>query len=112
MHAMTWFERLADREWRAPTASSRRSRRWPRMPSTVFTPLDGEDELVEAGVLAVDGRRSRRPGGRRSRRAFVAHGLPLPPTRARRRPDAPRRAVPLALERVHSVRREDPVATW
>ena len=105
-HARDGLVRAPGRaRWRAPQPAC-----WPRSRSsgadaaTVFTPLDGEDAPRR-------GRRARRADERALEArwratitpTFVAHGLPMPPAAA----DAaggrtrPRRAVPLAVGRVH-----------
>ena len=102
MHATTWLERLADREGEPRERLLAALDELGPDAATVFTPIAGEDRLVEAGAIAAPMAEIEARWRASITPTFVAHGLPMPPRGpARGRPDAPRRAVPLALERVH-----------
>ena len=89
--------------------ASRATACWPRSPSwrpdaaTVFTPLDGEAALARRRDPGRADGRARGALARVDRADFAALDLPMPPpaTRPGARPARPRRAVPMAVGRVH-----------
>jgi ring-1,2-phenylacetyl-CoA epoxidase subunit PaaC len=113
MHATTWFERLADREGEPRDRLLAALDELGFDAATVFTPLEGEALLVEAGAIAepmaaIDSR-----WRAQITPTFVAHGLPMPPRNelgdGRTRHGEPFRWL---WNEFTTVRREDPVATW
>jgi len=113
MHATAWFERLADRDGEPRNRLLAALGELAPDAATVFTPLDDEASLVEAGVMA-------EPMGAIEARwranitpTFVAHGLPMPPE-ADLRDGRTRHGEPFRWlwNEFTMVRRDDPVAAW
>ena len=114
MHATAWLDRLGEREGEprarllaaldvlAPDAA------------TVFTPLEGEASLVDAGILAEPLAALEARWRATITPAFVLLGLPMPP--ATESPVGGRtehgEAFTWLWNEFTSVRRSDPVATW
>ena len=113
MHASAWFERLADRDGEPRNRLLAALDTLAPDAATVFTPLAGQELLVEAGAIDA-------PMGALEARwraqitpTFVAHGLPMPPTNelgdGRTRHGEPFRWL---WSEFTMVRRDDPVAAW
>ena len=113
MHASAWFERLADRDGEPRNRLLAALETLAPDAATVFTPLAGQELLVEAGAIDA-------PMGALEARwraqitpTFVAHGLPMPPTNelgdGRTRHGEPFRWL---WSEFTMVRRDDPVAAW
>ena len=113
MHATAWLERLADREGEPRNRLLAALEELGPDAATVFTPLDGERRLVEAGAI----RESMAAAEARWRAmitpVFVEHRLPMPPPAemgdGRTRHGEPFRWL---WNEFTAVRREDPVAAW
>jgi ring-1,2-phenylacetyl-CoA epoxidase subunit PaaC len=113
MHATAWFERLADREGEPRNRLLAALDELAPDAATVFTPLDGETGLVEAGVLAQSMATIEARWRANITPTFVAHGLPMPPS-ADMRGGRTLHGEPFRWlwNEFTMVRREDPVATW
>ena len=104
MHVGPWFERLATASGEPRDRLRRRARdAGPGRRDGVHAARRRSRRSSRPGSWPADGRRSRRAGAPTSRRRSRPLGLPMPPPAAapadgRTRP---RRAVPLAVERVH-----------
>ena len=113
MHATAWFERLADRDGEPRNRLLAALDELAPDAATVFTPLDDEASLVEAGVVA-DPMAAIEARWRASiTPTFVAHGLPMPPE-ADLRDGRTRHGEPFRWlwSEFTMVRRDDPVAAW
>jgi ring-1,2-phenylacetyl-CoA epoxidase subunit PaaC len=113
MHATAWFERLADREGEPRNRLLAALDELGPDAATVFTPLDGEELLVQAGAIGQTMAAIESTWRARITPTFVAHGLPMPPPAelgdGRTRHGEPFRWL---WNEFTAVRREDPVATW
>jgi ring-1,2-phenylacetyl-CoA epoxidase subunit PaaC len=113
MHATTWFERLADREGEPRNRLLAALEELGPDAATVFTPLDGEDHLVDSGAIAEPMAAIEARWRARLTPTFVAHGLPMPPANqlvdGRTRHGEPFRWL---WNEFTMVRRDDPVASW
>jgi ring-1,2-phenylacetyl-CoA epoxidase subunit PaaC len=114
MHIGSWFERLAGAEGEPRVRLLAALDALGPDAGTVFTPLPGEQALIEAGVLARPTTDLEQEWRATIRPVFERHRLPpLPPTVA---PARGRSAHGSDLEWLHgeftSVRRSDPGATW
>ena len=92
MHATAWFERLADRDGEPRNRLLAALQELGQDAATVFTPLDGEELLVEAGALTDPMPSLEARWRAQITPTFVAHGLPMPPAAPRkpcRRPALP-----------------------
>ena len=113
MHATTWLERLADRAGEPRNRLVAALEELGPDAATVFTPLDGEAALVEAGAIAEPMAAIEARWRALITPTFVAHGLPMPPAAdlgdGRTRHGEPFRWL---WNEFTAVRREDPVAAW
>ena len=113
MHATTWFERLAAREGEPRNRLLAALDELGPDAATVFTPLDGEDLLVEAGAIAEPMAAIEARWRAQLTPTFVANGLPMPPAAiladGRTRHGEPFRWL---WGEFTMVRRDDPVASW
>ena len=113
MHATAWFERLARREGEPRNRLLAALDDLGADAATVFTPLDGEATLVEAGVLAEPMAAIEARWRASITPTFVACGLPMPPE-ADLRDGRTRHGEPFRWlwNEFTMVRRDDPVAAW
>jgi ring-1,2-phenylacetyl-CoA epoxidase subunit PaaC len=113
MHATAWFERLAVRDGEPRNRLLAALEELGPDAATVFTPLEDEDRLVEAGAIAEPMAAIEARWRARITPTFVAHGLPVPPAPpphdGRRRHGDPFRWL---WGEFTMVRRDDPVASW
>ncbi|HEX5014719.1 MAG TPA: 1,2-phenylacetyl-CoA epoxidase subunit PaaC [Candidatus Limnocylindrales bacterium] len=113
MHATAWFERLAGREGEPRERLVAALEALGPDAATVFTPLDNEELLVEAGAIAEPMAAIEARWRAQLTPTFVAHGLPMPPTAnladGRTRHGEPFRWL---WNEFTLVRRDDPVAAW
>ena len=113
MHATAWFGRLADRQGEPRDRLLAALEELGPDAATVFTPLDGEDRLVEAGAIAESMASTEARWRAQLTPVFVAHGLPMPPANqlvdGRTRHGEPFRWL---WNEFTMVRRDDPVASW
>jgi ring-1,2-phenylacetyl-CoA epoxidase subunit PaaC len=113
MHATAWFERLAAREGEPRNRLLAALDELGPDTATVFTPLDGEERLVEGGVMAAPMAALEARWRAQITPTFVAHGLPMPPENelgdGRTRHGEPFRWL---WSEFTMVRRDDPVAAW
>jgi ring-1,2-phenylacetyl-CoA epoxidase subunit PaaC len=113
MHATAWFERLAAREGEPRNRLLAALEELGPDAATVFTPLAGEDRLVDAGAIAEPMAAIEARWRARLTPAFVAYGLPMPPP-AKLADGRSRHgeAFRWLWGEFTMVRREDPVASW
>ena len=80
----------------------------------MFTPLPGEERLVEAGVLAAPMAEIEARWRASITPTFVALGLPMPPADPSSSDGRTRHGEPFRWlwDEFTMVRRDDPVATW
>ena len=113
MHASAWFERLADRDGEPRNRLLAALDTLAPDAATVFTPLAGEELLVEAGAIDTTMAALEARWRAQITPTFVAHGLPMPPTNelgdGRTRHGEPFRWL---WSEFTMVRRDDPVAAW
>jgi ring-1,2-phenylacetyl-CoA epoxidase subunit PaaC len=113
MHATAWFERLADREGEPRNRLLAALEELGPDAATVFTPLEGESNLVEGGAIAESMAAIEARWRALITPTFVAHGLPMPPAAdlggGRTRHGEPFRWL---WNEFTAVRREEPAATW
>ena len=114
MHATTWLERLAEREGEPRTRLLAALEALAPDAATVFTPLDREAALVEAGVLTESMPALEARWRATITPAFVRLGLPMPPPAAAPATGRTQHGEPFTWlwNEFTSVRRSDPVATW
>jgi ring-1,2-phenylacetyl-CoA epoxidase subunit PaaC len=113
MHATTWLERLAEHPGEPRTRLLAALAELADDAATVFTPLEGERMLVDAGILAGPMTDLEARWRATITPVFVRLGLPMPPARTitggrTEHGDAFR----WLWGEFTSVRRSDPVATW
>ena len=114
MHATAWLERLAEREGEPRERLLAALEELGPDTATVFTPLAGEEALVEAGILPEPMAALEARWRATITPLFVSLGLPMPPEAAhpgRGRTDH-REPFRWLWTEFTSVRRSDPVATW
>jgi ring-1,2-phenylacetyl-CoA epoxidase subunit PaaC len=113
MHATAWFERLAEREGEPRNRLLAALEELGPDAATVFTPLDGEELLVEAGAIGAPMSALEARWRAQITPTFVAHGLPMPPA-ADLGDGRTRHGDPFLWlwNEFNAVRRGDPVATW
>ena len=85
MHAGTWLERLARSEGEPRERLLAALAELPRDAATVFTPLDGEAALVDAGILAAPMTELEARWRASIAPTFAALDLPMPPAAPRTR---------------------------
>jgi ring-1,2-phenylacetyl-CoA epoxidase subunit PaaC len=114
MHATAWLERLAEREGEPRRRLLAALEELESDAATVFTPLDGEARLVEAGVLAEPMTALDARWRATITPDFVRLGLPMPPVAATPGDGRTDHGEPFRWlwGEFTSVRRSDPVATW
>ena len=114
MHATAWLDRLASREGEPRERLLAALEEFGPDAATVFTPLSGEELLVESGVLAEPMSALEARWRATITPQFVLLGLPMPPAAehpGRGRTDH-REPFRWLWGEFTSVRRSDPVATW
>ena len=113
MHATTWLERLADREGEPRERLLAALDELGPDAATVFTPIAGEDRLVESGAMAAPMAEIEARWRASITPTFVAHGLPMPPA-AQLEDGRTRHGEPFRWlwNEFTMVRRDDPVASW
>jgi len=114
MHATTWLDRLADREGEPRERLLAALEELGPDAATVFTPIAGQEPLIEAGILAEPMSALEARWRATITPQFVHLGLPMPPAAAhpgRGRTDH-REPFRWLWTEFTSVRRSDPVATW
>ena len=113
MHATAWFERLAAREGEPRNRLLAALDELGPDAATAFTPIHGEELLVEGGVMAAPMTALEARWRAQITPTFVAHGLPMPPENelgdGRTRHGEPFRWL---WSEFTMVRRDDPVAAW